>query len=260
MNVNIIVRIDDISDGLDFSELKEWILSNFPEVPISFYVSATQYNYRWRKKDWQSIKEVIEHYNWEIGGHTRSHYHLPKLTEEKIRNEIALNLKDIQDNLNLVGFKYKITSFAYPYGEFDERVKKILKQNGIVHGLTYINEEEYKSQLLFPYDNLYEIDISCNAKNSLDDWNKRFQNVYENGDVYILCLHTSHWKKARNRSNLMRIIYSKSIKELYNAIKRFCKNFFKKSSMEKWELLRQHLNFIKNYSNVQFATFKDLIK
>lgn len=260
MIVNVIVRIDDVSDRFDFFELEKWFLTNYPKIPISFYVNATQYPYRWRKKGWISIKKVITNYKWEIGGHTRSHPHLPKLTHKKLEEEIVKNLSDIQNNLNSIGLPYLITSFSYPYGEFDERVKIILKKNGIIHGLTYTSGEEYESQLDIPYDNLYEIGISCNATNSIENWNNRFNKVYNNGNTYILCLHTPLWRKANNRSNLVRIVKSKSIKELFIATKRFCNYLFKKSSSEMWDKIKLHLDFIIDHSNIQFITFKDLLK
>ena len=154
---------------------------------------------------------------------------------------------------------YKITSFAYPYGEFDDRVKKIMKKNGILHGLTYSADINYETQIHIPENNLYEINISCNATGTLLDWNKRFNEVYNNGGVYILCLHTSHWNRGRNGKNLKRIYKSKSIKELYHSISRFFKYFFKKSTRQIWNMLSEHADFILEHSNVQFITFKDLI-
>ncbi len=260
MSIKVIIRVDDICDRYDFYDLKNWFILNFPQIPVSFYIINSQYNYRWGKKVWNAIKNTIINYNWEIGGHTRNHYHLPDLPQEKLFDEIVENLRDIENRLKNAGLDYKITSFAYPFGEFDERVKKILKENGIIHGLTYEPGEDYLTQLIFPIDNLYEIGISCNASNSADDWNLKFKEVFERGDIYILCLHTSHWIRGRNRENLKRIFKSRSIKELYLYIRRFIIFLFKKSSLEMWDNLKQHLEFILKHSDIQFITFKDLIK
>jgi len=259
MVLNIIIRVDDICDQYDFYNLKNWFISNYPQIPISFYITDSQYSYKWRKEVWNIIKDIIINYKWEVGGHTRNHYHLPDLSNDKIKDEIVDNIRDIHKGLKFVGIDYKITSFAYPYGEFDDRVKKILKENGIIHGLTYDSNEIYKSLLTIPGENLYEIGISCNALNSIDDWNSRFKEVYENGNTYILCLHTSHWIKGRNRENFKRIFKSKSIRELFMSVRRFTQYLFKKSSTVMWEYLKKHLEFILNCSNIQFITFKDLI-
>lgn len=260
MTIKVIVRVDDISDRSDFYVLKVWVLSNFPEIPISIYLNATHHNYRWRKKDWNLIKSMIIEFKWEIGGHTRHHPHLPKLATVKLKEEISENLKDIENGLKSVDLNYKVTSFAYPYGEFDARAKEVLKEHGIIHGLTYTDEEEYDNQLIVPNNNLFEIGISCNAKNDVSVWNKRFKYVYENGDLYILCLHTPLWNKNSNRSNLKRIFRSRSIKEFFISIRQFFKYFIKKSTLERWNDLKEHLDFIKNHSNVQFITYKDLIE
>ncbi|MFX1277446.1 MAG: polysaccharide deacetylase family protein [Promethearchaeota archaeon] len=260
MVVKIIIRIDDIGNKYDFYELREWFISNYPEIPVAFYVMYSHYQYGWGKDAWDCIKDTIIEYNWEIGGHSRNHHHLPNLSQEKLEIEIEKNLEDIENKLSSVGLNYKITSFAYPYGAFDDRVKEILKKCGIIYGLTYISENNYKSQINFPKDNVYEIGISCNASGNVDDWNGKFKHVYENGDFYILCLHTSHWKKAQNRKNLKRIFKSKSKKELYFSLKRFKKYLFKKSSKQMWSMLAQHIEYIMNFSDVRFITFKDLLK
>ncbi len=258
MIIKIIIRVDDICDQYDFYNLRDWFIEKFPKIPISFYAMDTQYPYRWGKRAWNQIKNAVINFNWEIGGHTRNHYHLPDLSQTILFNEIVGNIEDIEKGLQSVKLEYQITSFAYPYGEFDERVKKILKEYGVNYGLTYDPSKNYKTQITLPTDNFYEIGISCNATNSLDDWNLRFKEVYESGDCYILCLHTSHWIRGSNRENLKRIFKSRSYKELYWAIKRFCIFIFKKNSLEMWDKLKQHLEFILKHQHIQFITFKDL--
>lgn len=258
--IKVIIRIDDICDRFDFYNLRDWFLSNFPQIPVAFYVMATQYSYTWRGNIWNKIKEIIVNNKWEIGGHSRNHPFLSQISNARQKSEILNNIQDIETNLNFVGLNYKITSFAYPYGDFDENIKRILKENNIPHGLTYVSDKNYKSQIKFPKDNLHEIGISCNASNSIKDWNERFKLVYEKGDSYILCLHTSHWIRGRNRKNIIRILKSRSIKELYFAIRRFLFYLFKKSSLYMWDTLRAHLEYILTHSNIQFITFKDLLE
>ena len=59
MTIKIIIRVDDICDQYDFSNLRNWFIENFPQIPVSFYVMDTQYNYRWRSKSWNQIKNTI---------------------------------------------------------------------------------------------------------------------------------------------------------------------------------------------------------
>ena len=69
------------------------------------------------------------------------------LSMETLRIEIGKNIEDIQENLESVGLKYKITSFAYPYGDYDERVQKLLQEYGVIHGLSYSNEINFEPQI-----------------------------------------------------------------------------------------------------------------
>ena len=259
MAAKVIIRIDDIGDKYDFYELRDWFNSKYPKIPVSFYVVYSHYQYRWGKKAWLQIKDTLLKNKWEIGGHTRNHHHLPKLSDEKLKDEVVNNIKDIQSELNSVGLDYKITSFAYPYGEFDDRVKKIMKQSGIIYGLTYTTEENYKTQIWIPEEDLFETNVSCNVTGTLKDWNQRFKDVFDKKGIYILCLHTSHWNKCRNRKNLKRLFKSRSIKELYVSLSRFFKYIFKKSTHQIWKILSEHIDFILGHSDVQFITFKDLI-
>jgi peptidoglycan/xylan/chitin deacetylase (PgdA/CDA1 family) len=61
----------------------------------------------------------------EIGGHTFSHTKLTKEYDDNlIKNEIC------QDRSNLLAYGFEITSFAYPYGYYDERAKQVVRDCG----------------------------------------------------------------------------------------------------------------------------------
>ena len=68
---------------------------------------------------------------WEIGGHTVSHAHLPGLASDGIREEIAAGRRMLEDRL-----ARQVTSFAYPYGEFDERCVAIAAETGLASAWT----------------------------------------------------------------------------------------------------------------------------
>jgi peptidoglycan/xylan/chitin deacetylase (PgdA/CDA1 family) len=54
---------------------------------------------------------------FEIGSHTLTHPHLPRLDDEQLAHEIADSKHKLED---LIG--REVTSFSYPYGDFDSRV------------------------------------------------------------------------------------------------------------------------------------------
>ena len=63
----------------------------------------------------------------EIGCHTASHKHLPREPEKIMRNEIFLSRSFFQHH------GITTDTFAYPFGEYDERVQQIVKEAGF-HG------------------------------------------------------------------------------------------------------------------------------
>lgn len=60
----------------------------------------------------------------EIGGHSLSHGHLPKLPDTELRQQVC------QDRLNLLALGFDAVSFAYPGGEMSEAVKQMVKDCG----------------------------------------------------------------------------------------------------------------------------------
>lgn len=61
----------------------------------------------------------------EIGGHTCTHPSLPQLSESEQEEEIATSRRILQD---ITG--QEITSFAYPYGHYDERSPRAVERAG----------------------------------------------------------------------------------------------------------------------------------
>jgi peptidoglycan/xylan/chitin deacetylase (PgdA/CDA1 family) len=67
---------------------------------------------------------------WEIGAHTFSHPDLTKLDDEQARREIQESKTCIEKELNT-----SIVSFAYPYGNCDERTKRLVRESGYEFGI-----------------------------------------------------------------------------------------------------------------------------
>jgi peptidoglycan/xylan/chitin deacetylase (PgdA/CDA1 family) len=61
----------------------------------------------------------------EIGAHTRTHARLPELGRKEIEAEVAGSKKELEDLLGMT-----VTSFAYPYGLFDEVCVEVVKKSG----------------------------------------------------------------------------------------------------------------------------------
>lgn len=61
----------------------------------------------------------------EIGGHSHTHASLPKVSLEKAKTEIELSKKLIEEKLGK-----EVRYIAYPYGEYSEGVKELVKEAG----------------------------------------------------------------------------------------------------------------------------------
>jgi peptidoglycan/xylan/chitin deacetylase (PgdA/CDA1 family) len=72
----------------------------------------------------QQILEMIE-YGIEFGSHTLSHADLSKLSDEKVKAELADSKKILEEKLGR-----EISTFAFPYGNCNETVKQTAKEAG----------------------------------------------------------------------------------------------------------------------------------
>jgi peptidoglycan/xylan/chitin deacetylase (PgdA/CDA1 family) len=77
---------------------------------------------------WSEIRTMSED-GIRFGAHSRSHAKLPELSEDQLKEEIVGSKLDLESMLNT-----PITTFAYPYGEYDVRVQSILSNNGFASG------------------------------------------------------------------------------------------------------------------------------
>jgi peptidoglycan/xylan/chitin deacetylase (PgdA/CDA1 family) len=66
-----------------------------------------------------------------LGAHTRAHPRLPDLPDNEVEAEIAGSKSDLEDLLAA-----PVTTFAYPFGRFDERAAVAAKQAGFVGACT----------------------------------------------------------------------------------------------------------------------------
>lgn len=92
---------------------------NYP-FTLFVYVEATEKNYG-DFMSWEQIKEASKY--GEIALHSYSHKHLTKLSTKEIYEDTKLSYKIFKEKM---GFKPK--GYVYPYGEYNQRVKDVIKQ------------------------------------------------------------------------------------------------------------------------------------
>lgn len=110
------------------------ILKKFACKAVIFLVSNTDHN-EWDVTQTQEkvfklmtqamLGELKESGLIEFGGHTLTHPRLSTLTDQQLHDEIVTDKLKTEEKLNI-----KLTSFAYPYGDLDERVKKVVHETG----------------------------------------------------------------------------------------------------------------------------------
>ncbi|MBI5413816.1 polysaccharide deacetylase family protein [Candidatus Peregrinibacteria bacterium] len=109
---------------------------------------------------WDQIKEMGAA-GMEIGSHTLSH---PFLTKSlRLKEELVQSKKILEDNLGVT-----ISTFAYPYGIYDEKTVALAKEAG------YTTARSFTTGNGISTGNLFEIPVvRIYANIGLDRWNKQ---------------------------------------------------------------------------------------
>lgn len=105
-------------------------------------------------------KKVFVEKGWEIGSHTLTHRHLTQLSEKEAFDEIVKSKTNLEKELET-----QIISFAYPYGDVNEKVKELTKQSGHFLGIATdsggMDIEEDLFQVfrinIFPNESLFQL-------------------------------------------------------------------------------------------------------
>ncbi len=75
-------------------------------------------------------KQAFVNQGWEIGAHTMTHPRLTQLNMEQARQEITTSRECIEQEL-----KTEVISFAYPFGNYDDSIKDLVRQAGFDFGI-----------------------------------------------------------------------------------------------------------------------------
>ena len=113
-----------IDDGLLSFYENAWPILRKKKIPFILFVNTREvgsFNYM----GWDQIIELHNAENVEIGNHSHSHEYLVDESPETIKNDILKSIKIFNDKL---GIQSKF--FSYPFGEYSEEFKKIIKELG----------------------------------------------------------------------------------------------------------------------------------
>lgn len=126
----IVITMDDGWEGVytyAYPVLKEF------GFPFTIYLYKKYVGGAGRSMSWDQIKEMMQH-GCEVGSHSVSHESLKKRpnnakTDADVQQWVLSELKDSRDFLEQ-NLKIKCTSFAYPYGNFDDAIMETGLQIG----------------------------------------------------------------------------------------------------------------------------------
>jgi len=103
---------------------RAWPILKKGKIPFLLFVNTREIGSK-GYMTWEQIQEISKEKFVSIGNHSYSHDYLVDKTNEEIINDIKLSIIDFKKNTN-----YDPTFFSYPFGEYSNNFKKIIKDFG----------------------------------------------------------------------------------------------------------------------------------
>jgi GT2 family glycosyltransferase/peptidoglycan/xylan/chitin deacetylase (PgdA/CDA1 family) len=137
----VLLTFDDAYDDL-YEELLPLVIER-RYTPVIFLVAdRIGYSNVWDQADGLRARNLLslaqiremQKYGVEFGSHTLSHPWLPKVSHAQLQSEVADSKHRLEDLLGV-----EITSFAYPYGGVDQRVRSAVANAGYKLAFTIAN-------------------------------------------------------------------------------------------------------------------------
>jgi len=97
------------------------LISDYVGKSLTPHRTGTPYGYMNRAE----VKEMIDSLGIEIASHTKSHPLLTRLSDEAVGNELRQSRRALE-----AMFGREVTSFVYPYGDYDNRVRRLVAEAG----------------------------------------------------------------------------------------------------------------------------------
>jgi peptidoglycan/xylan/chitin deacetylase (PgdA/CDA1 family) len=138
---------------------------------------------------WEQVLDLDSH-GVEIGSRSLSHPHLTKLSRDDLKMELESSKQILEDKLGK-----PVTSFAYPYGEYDNRTREVVREAGYLcafttrHLYTPENTDIYSIPRFEPLDS---------ARQMIDLYDGRALYYYRLLRLYLGCRETL---TRRNRAS-----------------------------------------------------------
>ena len=207
-----------IDDGFSSFYRNAWPILKKEKIPFIIFINTESVGSS-GYMSWKELKEISKFDFVHIGNHSHSHGYLVDKSDEEIKKDLEISMKLLEKNLN-----NKTKFFAYPFGEYKNSYKKIVKNLGFVYGFgqhsgvidttkdkfelprfpineKYGEEKRFKSILQtipFPYLKITPEEKYLNPKNNPPNVSITF---FENGPNFenITCYSNEEdkWRKSK---------------------------------------------------------------
>ena len=113
-----------IDDGFSSFYENAWPILKDEKIPFIIFVNTESVGSS-GYMNWKQLKEISKFSFTHIGNHSHTHDYLVDKTDEEIRKDIKKSIDILKEKLN-----NKTKIFAYPFGEYKNSYKKIVKDLG----------------------------------------------------------------------------------------------------------------------------------
>ena len=117
-----------IDDGFLSFYKNAWPILKREKIPFIIFVNTESIGSS-GYMSWDQIKEISKFDFVHIGNHSHSHGYLVDKSDKEIEKDIRISIKLFEDRLN-----HKTKFFAYPFGEYKNSYKQIVKDLGFEYG------------------------------------------------------------------------------------------------------------------------------
>jgi len=117
-----------IDDGFSSFYLNAWPILKKEKIPFIIFINTESIGSP-GYMNWDQIKEISKFEFVHIGNHSHSHEYLADMSNEEIKKDLEISIKLFKEKLN-----HKTEFFAYPFGEYKNSFKKIVKDLGFSYG------------------------------------------------------------------------------------------------------------------------------
>ena len=175
-----------IDDGFLSFYNNAWPILKKEKIPFIIFVNTESVG-SGGYMNWDQLKEISDYEFAQIGNHSHTHEYLVDMSDEEIKSDLKTAKKLLKKNLNS-----NTKFFAYPFGEYKESYKKIVKNMGFSYafgqhsGVMDLTKDKFElprfpinekygeikrfknllKTLPFPYKKIYPVEKYLEKKNN----------------------------------------------------------------------------------------------